>query len=100
MYHCGADFLFYYFLEDSEGHERRQLFIMHFPKLKNWAFQGQSRIHDFPLKPQREYVQLNDTWGRCVPIEVIRREVGFNEYIGIWQPHLGIYTFGLPEKRF
>ena len=64
--------LWYYFLDTSE------LFIIDFARLKTWAVE---RITDFPEREQNKYDQLNDTWGRCVPIGVIRNEVGFDEEI-------------------
>lgn len=70
-----TDLLFYYFLKEKE------LLIINFRKLKEWAFKfdgknGKGRIYDFPLKKQGRYEQLNDTWGRCVPIQVIEYEIG------------------------
>jgi hypothetical protein len=36
-------------------------------------------IADIP-EPQGKYSQLNDTWGRCVPIIAIEEEVGLRKY--------------------
>jgi len=75
-----ADILMYYFQKEKE------LYVMSLPKLKEWAFINTSkngergRIWDFPEKQQSKYVQLNDTWGRCVPIPIIAEEVGFSLY--------------------
>ena len=74
MYTLNADFLFYYFIEN------RQLFICNFQALKKWAFID-SNIYKYTEKPQSKYTQLNDTWGRCVPINILKNEVCFKEYI-------------------
>jgi len=66
-----ADFLFYYFIDVD------QLYSIKFERLWEWAW-IKDRIKNYPLKPQDKYDQLNKTMGRCVPIEVIKKEVGFN----------------------
>lgn len=69
-------FLLYHFIESDE------LYIIPFPKLRWWCFIARNslgfpgRMYDFASKEQQEYDQPNDTWGRCVPIEVIMGEVG------------------------
>jgi hypothetical protein len=81
-----CDFLFYHFLDEHD------LFIIPFRRLREWAFispskkipNGRGRIWDFPEKRQRKYDQLNDTWGRCVPIrdllsEMLIRRIEFPE---------------------
>jgi hypothetical protein len=73
MFTIQSDVLLYYFLKEKE------LYSISIPKLKAWAFEGQ-RIYNFPEKRQGKYDQKNDTWGRCVPIETIRHEVGFKFY--------------------
>lgn len=68
-----ADLLFYYFLENDD------VYIINFLNLKRWAFgnnEHQGKIYSHPEK-QTTCDQLNDTWGRCVPISEIRKEVGF-----------------------
>jgi hypothetical protein len=64
-----TDFLWYYFQSD------RLLYSILFAKLREWAFKKQ-RIYVFPERKQAKYNQLNDTWGRCVPISIIEKEVG------------------------
>jgi len=72
-----ADFLLYYFLCSDE------LFTIPFFRLKRWAFgfeaspgrQIDGRIYKYDEKPQAKYSQLNDTWGRCVPISVLEKEI-------------------------
>jgi hypothetical protein len=68
VYNLNADFLFYHFLKDDE------LYIIPFQKLRRWAFHDR-RIYGFPERKQSKYDQLNDTWGRCVPIGVATREL-------------------------
>ncbi len=68
-----ADLLFYHFVDDDE------LYAMNLFSLKRWAFGCGStpgQLYQFPEVRQSKYSQLNDTWGRIVPIEVIEREVG------------------------
>lgn len=82
LYKLQADILLYYFLRE------RELYSIPFAKLKRWAFGSRNgtrrlspgRIYEFPEKPQSKREQLNDTWGRCVPISVIEREVGFTKH--------------------
>ena len=71
-----ADLLFYYFLESDE------LYIIDLFKLRRWAFvheNGEPNIDRFREKLQGKRVQANDTWGRCVPISVIKEAVGFRK---------------------
>ncbi len=63
-----SDWLLYHFLKEDE------LYAIPFQKLRRWAFHDQ-RIYAFPERPQSKYEQLNDTWGRCVPINVLTREL-------------------------
>lgn len=76
-----TDILFYHFQRESE------LYCVSFNKLLKWAFKTKShktgfpgRIYDWPLKCQKKYNQLNDTWGRCVPISVIENEIGLKKF--------------------
>jgi hypothetical protein len=45
-----------------------------FDRLRTWAFHD-GRIYLYPERMQSKYDQMNDTWGRCVPISVVLREV-------------------------
>lgn len=82
MVTLNCDVLLYHFIEDD------LLCVINFQKLKKWAFRDKSNrsphqvgnIWRFPLRPQRAYTQLNDTHGACVPISVIRAEVGIAEF--------------------
>lgn len=69
MFTLDADYLWYYFFASDE------LYIIDFQKLKTWA--TGDRFKDFAEKPQSKYTQRNSTFGRCVPIGVIKNEVGF-----------------------
>ncbi len=72
----GATLLCYQFLDTDD------LFFANMFRLKQWAFTGLNkagtagRIYNWEEKPAKRDGQLNDTWGRCVPIEVIHKEVG------------------------
>lgn len=68
-----ADLLLYHFLQSDE------LFVIEYQKLKSWAFR-ERRIYSFPERAQSKRAQLNDTWGRCVPIETIEKEVGLQRF--------------------
>lgn len=88
MVKLNTDILLYYFLDCSS------LYSIGFQRLVIWAFGDSSafrngervnrrspgRIYDFPERKQNRYNQLNDTWGRIVPLDVLRREVGIREY--------------------
>ncbi len=67
-----ADLLFYHFIGSDE------LYIFDFFKLKCWAFgSGEDAGHLYQYKERRQskYPQPNDTWGRCVPILDIKRDL-------------------------
>jgi len=63
-----SDLLLYHFLSENT------LCVMNLPRLQDWAFR-QRNIYEFNEKQQRKYNQMNDTWGRCVPIDIIERDV-------------------------
>lgn len=68
-----SDLLLYYFIRSDD------LIAADLFKLKRWAFGAcglPGNIYRFPEKVQNKYSQLNDTWGRVVPIDVLEREVG------------------------
>lgn len=64
-----CDKLLYHFIDEDE------LYAIDFNRLREWAFHA-GRIYEFPEKIQGKYVQMNDTYGRCVPIAVLVRELG------------------------
>lgn len=68
MIHLDIDLLLYHFIKNDE------LYCIDFLALRKWAFQD-GRIYRFPEKPQSKYTQMNDTWGRCVPIYVLEDEI-------------------------
>ncbi|MEO7102849.1 MAG: hypothetical protein ABI119_05885 [Gemmatimonadaceae bacterium] len=63
-----SDALLYVFVK------RRECYAIPFQPLKRWAFH-EGRIYAFPEREQKQSVQLNDTWGRCVPVATILAEV-------------------------
>jgi hypothetical protein len=77
LFKCVADLLFYYFLENDH------LYILDLVRLKRWAFvkpgeRGTAgRVWDFAEVPQAKRGQMNDTWGRLVPLEVLLEEVRY-----------------------
>jgi len=73
MFTLRSDLLLYYFKKEGE------LYCMRLDSVKRWAF-TERNIYKFPERAQAKYDQKNDTWGRCVPIEIIRTEVGFKKY--------------------
>ena len=71
--HLDTDYLLYFF------EDRCWLYSMEFPKLKAWAFgngENDGLVYQYPEKKQRAYNQLNDTWGRIVPVEVLMSHIG------------------------
>jgi len=78
MFTLQADILLYYFVLD------KMLYSIPFYKLRQWAFGTQKtsgNIFKFQEKKQKKYNQLNDTWGWCVPIALILKQVkGCSEY--------------------
>lgn len=75
MFTLNADLLFYHFVLNDD------LYIINFQSLKRWAFSDKTpNIYTYPERPQNKYSQLNDTWGRCVPINIIREHVGLKQF--------------------
>lgn len=81
-----ADLLFYHFLDADD------LYIIKLPDLKNWFWFGigpmrasGKRLHYLPAymrwkhKQQKQYNQMNDTWGVLVPLANIAMEVGMKK---------------------
>jgi hypothetical protein len=66
-----VDLLFYYFIQSDE------LYVMNFQRLKMWFDEHRDNHVE---KQQKKYDQLNDTWGICVPISLIMREVGLKKF--------------------
>jgi hypothetical protein len=75
-----ADLLFYYFLDTD------QLYILSVLALKRWAFgyrDNPGKLHSagwdgkpsYPEIRQAKYFQMNDTWGRLVPVAVLMRNL-------------------------
>lgn len=80
MFNLNTDFLFYYFLDT------RKLLICSFRKLRRWAFIGNDtngfsgNIYKYPEKKQRVREQLNDTWGRCVPVKDLEKAMPLQSF--------------------
>lgn len=68
MYTLKSDLILYHFIENDD------LYIIPFQKLRKWAFH-QCRIYAYPERQQGKRAQLNDTWGRCVPIRDLAVEL-------------------------
>src|SRR5262245_10679204 len=68
MLTLSCDVLLYHFLREDE------LYVIPFGRLRKWAFHD-VRIYQFQERCQKKRVQLNDTWGRCVPILTLCREL-------------------------
>lgn len=67
-----ADLLVYHRLNHDE------VCVCSMLRLKRWAFGYRDvpgRIYAFPERRQSKHDQKNDTWGRCVPVDVLAREV-------------------------
>jgi len=68
MLYSHADWLWYFYLDTQN------LYCVDFTSLCSWAFgcggQDTGRIYQYPERLTR-HQQLNDTWGRCVPVEVL-----------------------------
>jgi len=67
MHYCEADLLAYLFLDT------RNLYWCDMHKLKEWF---EKNAWNYPEKPQRVTSQLNDSWGRCVPLKTLRADIG------------------------
>lgn len=71
--HLNTNVLLYYFLDVG------RLYSIDFPKLKRWAFghaEGAGRLYSFREVKQKRHDQINDTWGRVVPVAVVEAEIG------------------------
>lgn len=76
MFKLRCDMLFYYFVEADV------LYVIDFFKLKRWFFgwsNGAPNFHHWREVGQSKYAQLNDTHGRLVPVDAIRKNVGFTK---------------------
>jgi hypothetical protein len=82
MFTLDADVLLYHFLGGENGQE---LYSIAFHDLRRWAFKvmnrmgTQGRMWEYIGKEQKKRKQLNDTWGRCVPIDVLKAEAGLTD---------------------
>jgi hypothetical protein len=67
-----ADLLLYYFLDTDD------LVTLPVFRLKQWAFGSgdEGGIYRRPEKRQGRCAQSKDSWGRCVPVDLLEAEVG------------------------
>jgi hypothetical protein len=67
-------------LESKASHAEHGSDLVTLPvfRLKQWAFGSgeEGGIYRFPEKRQGRYMQANDSWGRCVPVDVLEQETG------------------------
>jgi len=73
LYTLNCDALLYHFLEEDE------LYAISMLRLKRWAF-NERNLCKYQQKMQSKRTQMNDTWGVCVPIQVIGEQVGFKVF--------------------
>jgi len=76
LYSCRADLLMYYFLDSDD------LYIIPLLRLKRWAFGSNGRagrIYAFQEVEQEKYEQMNDTYGRLIPIAALAKEIQFRQ---------------------
>lgn len=72
LFHTRADVLLYYFLDTDD------LYAVNIFSLKRWCFGYRdlpAHLYEYDEIPQKKYAQMNDTHGRCVPIEKLQREL-------------------------
>lgn len=73
MVTLNTDLLLYHFIREDE------LYVANFQRIKEWAFKSRE-IYSYPERKQSKYDQLNDTWGRCVPIDVLTEQCRLREF--------------------
>lgn len=94
MHKVVADLLLYYFIDCDK------LYVFDLFKLKKWAFvdigaSGHAgRIWDYREAPQNRYSQLNDTYGRIVPLVDLALVPGYR----LLRPKQ--FTFTFAEEGF
>ena len=74
FYTLNADLLLYHFLDEDE------LYVLHFGRLRRWAFTPCGRdsrppLYQYPVRAQKKYSQRNLTWGACVRIDDLPDDV-------------------------
>jgi hypothetical protein len=72
MFKSWCDWLWYFFVDECA------LYEVEMQKLRQWAFgcnQDPGLLYRFPEREQKRYDQMNDTWGRCVPIAELSKGV-------------------------
>jgi hypothetical protein len=79
MFTSRADYLLYYFRTEPIA----RLYFFHMPTLQKWAFGEGDRsgaIYAYREVRQRKSKQRNDTTGRCVPINVLTRDLPYTHW--------------------
>ena len=77
-----ADVLLYHFLD---GYRGERLYAILFDDLRDWAFRQINtygyigKLWECPARPQAQYDQMNDTWGRLAPIARLTTEAGLTD---------------------
>lgn len=76
LFTLNADMLLYHFSD------RNVLYSIPFQRLQRWAegLEVEGWPENFVERQQRKYDQMNDTWGRCVPVEAVLQNTGGSEY--------------------
>lgn len=72
LFHSRADVLLYYFLDTDD------LYALNLFSLKRWCFgyrELPGNLYIYDEVAQKKYTQMNDTHGRCVPIEKLQRDL-------------------------
>ena len=73
MVTLNTDVLLYHFVKQDE------LYVIPYKALRKWAF-CDGKIYRYPERRQSKYDQLNDTWGRCVPIDDVCAAVNVERF--------------------
>lgn len=82
--------------------ETRRVLLIPFQPLKRWAVEGEN-MHRYPLVPQTEREQDNDTWGRLIPLRDVREVAPYQSWTlfpeeGLALPH-GAEALDLSDDR-
>ncbi|MHC4621546.1 MAG: hypothetical protein ACYTEQ_27710 [Planctomycetota bacterium] len=93
MFTLDCDVLLYHFLTSDKG---QRLYHVAMNDLRKWAFvqmrdRGDrlGRVWDYRAAKQKRYAQLNDTWGRVVPIQDLKREAGLTDLSDLFCDFIG-----------
>lgn len=79
LYTSRASYIFYYFIKTDE------LYCLPLLRVKRWLLSNDVKNDGHPVldrykeKPQGKYFQLNDTWGRSIPINDVLSALGTSD---------------------